>query len=179
MKLSENDVPKSIFFDLVFEYFRLRFSEPNPVPIFFDNFFSIPFSDPVSEIISDHSSEDSTHDRKYNMSFSPKSPYKYHHIHSWHGSSDDGKWFDTGWEKSDKVIPVANLSHEIPNPYNPFFYPLRMGKRDKYEDKCQKSERYRDNFREENKESFEMLTHSPYTMKIFAFRKGKTRVSSE
>lgn len=58
MKLSKYDIPESILFDLFVEDACLGLAEPDPVTIFFDNFYSVPFPDPVSEVVPEHRSDD-------------------------------------------------------------------------------------------------------------------------
>ncbi len=63
MKFSEDNIPKSIFLDLLMEDRSFRLSDSEPVAVFFYKLGSIPFSYPVSEIISEHCSDDRTYDR--------------------------------------------------------------------------------------------------------------------
>ena len=57
MKLSEYNIPKSIFLDLFCEYFLFCFPESDIVTITVDDLVSIPFSDPISDIVTEHSTD--------------------------------------------------------------------------------------------------------------------------
>jgi hypothetical protein len=57
MKLSEYNIPKSIFFDLFCEDFLFCFSESDIVTITVDDLVSIPFSDPISDIVTEHGTD--------------------------------------------------------------------------------------------------------------------------
>lgn len=91
MKFSEDDIPKSIFFDLLMENRCFCFSYSEPIAIFFDKLRSIPFSYPVPEIISEHGSDNGTYDRTCDMVLTPETPNKDHHIHPWNSGTNNGK----------------------------------------------------------------------------------------
>lgn len=88
MKFPEDDIPKSIFFELFMEYIGFGFSESEPVTVFFYEFDSIPFPDPVSEIVPEHSSDCCQCNRRDDMICSPKSTHQNHHVHPWYRSTD-------------------------------------------------------------------------------------------
>ncbi len=57
MKLSEYNIPKSIFFDLFCEDFLFCFSESDIVTITVYDLVSVPFSDPISDIVTEHGTD--------------------------------------------------------------------------------------------------------------------------
>ena len=149
MKLPENDIPKTIFFYLFFEYFCLSNTNSEPVAIFCNKLFSIIFSDPVTNIVSKHSPENGEKNREKHMLFSPKSPHQNHDIHPRNGRSDDRKGFDTGREKCNKIVPISNHLNKFSYPLDCISNPVRFHKRDDDNHKCKNRKKYGKKFREE------------------------------
>lgn len=170
MKFSKNNIPKSVFFYLFWEYFLFCFSESDVVTIFLDDLMSIPFSDPISDIISDHGTKCSQENRSYDMSFSPKSTNKNHNIHPWKSCSDNREWFCTSRDKCNKIIPISKYSNEFTNPSNSWFYQLWFYERDNYQDERKNSEEYSDRLSECDKKSLECL-HTAIVWKKATFAK--------
>lgn len=155
MEFPEDNIPKSIFFDLFREDSFLSFPDSEPVTIFFDQLMSIPFPDPVTEIVPDHRSDDGCEDREEEMISSPESADQYHHIHPRDCCSDDRQWLDARREKCDEIIPVTELHDKIPDPYDRSLDPLRTDEWYDEDSKCQEGEDDGEEFCDEWERSFD------------------------
>ena len=91
MELPKDDIPKSIFLDLSFEYLSFRLAHSHPVTIASDEIMSEPLPDPVADIVAEHRARDSTYDCQYEVISSPESSYEDHHIHPWYSCPDERK----------------------------------------------------------------------------------------
>jgi hypothetical protein len=91
VKLSEDDIPKSIFLDLPFQYTSFCLPDSEPVTILHDKLFPEPFPDPVADIVPEHRSEYCRDDGQCQVFSSPESSYEDHHIHPWDCCTDKGK----------------------------------------------------------------------------------------
>lgn len=176
VKLSEDDIPESIFFDLSLEYTGLGLSYSEPVSIFCQKLFPEPFPDPVADVVSDHGSSYSRDDSRHQMISSPESSYEDHHIHPWDGCTDKGKWLDTCWEKCDQIVPVSEYFHEISDPGDRDLDPLRSYKWYDDESKSRECEKNRESFRESFEEVFQRLLHEITLAKKFPFAKKRSRI---
>lgn len=103
------------------------------------------------------------------MLSSPESSYEYHHVHAWDSCSDEGKRFDTGRCKSDKIIPATKYFYEISDPGNSYLDPL--GAYERYDDDSEgkNREKNRESFRESFEEVFQRLLHEITLAKKFPF----------
>ena len=91
MELPKDDIPKSIFLDLSFEYLSFRLAHSHPVTIASDEIMSEPFPDPVADIVAEHRAGYSTYDCQYEVISSPESSYEDHHVHPWYSCPDERK----------------------------------------------------------------------------------------
>lgn len=89
------------------------------------------------------------------MHFSPKSSYKDHDIHSWYGSSDDGKRLNTCRKKCNEIVPISKSCDKSPNPLYTQFDPFWSYERYNNKDKRQYSKKDRKKFRESFYDFFE------------------------
>ena len=96
MKLSEHDIPCTIFLDLTVENLHLRSSESEPFTMFLEDSSTILFSEPVSEPVPEHGSDTCSEDGADEMRLSPESTYEDHHIHPREDDSDDRERLDSG-----------------------------------------------------------------------------------
>ncbi len=155
MKLPENDIPKSIFLDLSFEYFCFSSTYTKPIAIFCDKLFSIVFPDPVTDIVSDHRSENREKDRPYKMFLSPKPSDEDHHIHTRNRGSDNRQRLSTCRKKCNEIIPIPNQMDEITNPLDRTRNPIWFYKRNNNNRKGESSKEKGKEFCKEREEIFD------------------------
>ncbi len=168
MKLTKDDIPKSIFLYLPWENILFCFSETDIVSIFLYDTVPVPFSDPISEIVSDHCTNSCQCDRENHMGFSPKSSYQDHDVHARYSGSNDGKRLDTCWRKCDEIVPVPKSRDKSAYPDNSQFYPIGPYEWDDHQDYWENREEYSDDLRDQDTDVFDYL-HSSIVWKKHTF----------
>ena len=179
MELSQYDIPKSIFFDLLVEDGSLGLAHTEPVSILLDELAPVPFPDPVSEIIPEHSTDDGSEDRQNDMSLPPESTDEDHDIHPRDCCPDDREGFDTCREKCDEIIPASQSLDQLTDPLDPHLDPLGSYERDDDERESEYSKNNREEFRDRFYEKFECLFHVFTLSKRADFAIESTQVLSQ
>lgn len=173
MKLSEYDIPKSIFLYLFMKYSCFRLSDSEPVSISLYKLSPVPLSYPVSEIVSYHCAKYRWYNCHQHMSLPPKSSDEYHHVHPRDGSSYDRKWLYTCREKCDCIIPISECLYEKTYPLNPWFDPLRANEWYSKEGKSKEREGNREKFSDIWEDELEFLFHSSILRRYGFFAKER------
>lgn len=157
MEFAERDIPESVFFELLMEYFLFSLAHSEPFSVFFYELRTYLFPYPVADIIPEHRTDDCSEYREKEVLSCPESSDEYHDIHPWHCRPDDGKWLDTCRCKCDKIIPIPEWLYEVSYPENSTLYPVLTDER--YDDEGQCPDRQYDGYRlrEEGKEMFDIM----------------------